>query len=132
MQHVEWARTVTEERNLAAIRRMWELWNSGDDRAWIDELVAPELVNHAAPPGSPPGRDSFEWLYRAYQAAFTDVSAEPEQLLADGDKVAGRVRHRGRHVAEYFGIPATGLHVDYTSTNIWRLVDGRVVELWGD
>jgi predicted ester cyclase len=128
MHQVEQVRRLTEERNLAVVGRMSASWNRGD-RAAIDEFIAPDVVNHALPPGAPPGRDSFVWLYEVCRAAFVDVSEELQELLADGDKVVGHVRHRGRHVGEYFGIPATGRQVEYTSTWIWRLVDGRVVEL---
>jgi len=130
-QHVDAVYTAAEERNLAAVSRMYQCWNSGD-QGFIDEFISPNVVNHALPPGSPPGRDSFVWLYEVYRTAFADTSDEPEELLADGDKVIGRVRHRGRHVGEFFGVLATGRHVEYNSTYIWRLVDGRVVELWGD
>jgi predicted ester cyclase len=117
MQQVEQVHTPTEERNLAVVRRMYACWNSGDP-GFVDEFISPDVVNHALPPGSPPGRDSFVWLYEVYRAAFADTSDELQELLADGDTVIGRVRHRGRHVGEFFGVPATGRQVECTDLHL--------------
>ena len=65
-QHVDAVYTAAEERNLAAVSRMYQCWNSGD-QGFIDEFISPNVVNHALPPGSPPGRDSFVWLYEVYR-----------------------------------------------------------------
>ncbi len=67
----------------------------------------------------------------AWRTAFSDFSTTIEQLLADGDWVAFRLRHRGTHRGEFLGVPPTGRQVEFTSLVFNRVKNGVVVENWG-
>ena len=43
-----------EESNKAIMRRFWEVWEEGNVDL-LDELLAPEYINHDAGPDDPPG-----------------------------------------------------------------------------
>jgi ketosteroid isomerase-like protein len=45
---------TTTEENKALFRRTYEELLNGGDLSVADELVAPEFVNHEAPPGTRP------------------------------------------------------------------------------
>jgi predicted ester cyclase len=55
---------------------------------------------------------------------------EIEDILAEGDKVAGRIRFRATNTGSFQGMPPTGKAVDVTGAGIFRVVDGRVTDNW--
>jgi predicted ester cyclase len=67
----------------------------------------------------------------AWRTAFPDFSTTIEQLLADGDWVAFRLKHRGTHRGEFLGVVPTGHQVEFTSLVFNRVKDRVVVENWG-
>jgi predicted ester cyclase len=67
----------------------------------------------------------------AWRTAFPDFSTSIEQLVAEGDWVAFRLKHSGTHAGEFLGVAATGRHVEFTSMVFNRVENGVVVENWG-
>lgn len=67
----------------------------------------------------------------AWRTAFPDFSTSIEQLVAEGDWVAFRLKHIGTHKGEFLGVAPTGRRVEFTSVVFNRVVDGVVVENWG-
>jgi predicted ester cyclase len=51
-------------------------------------------------------------------------------LLAGSDLVAARWTTTGTHSGAWAGIAPTGTRVTFSGVNIFRLEDGKVVELW--
>jgi predicted ester cyclase len=67
-----------------------------------------------------------------FQTAFPNMRWEPEDVLADGDKVAARVRVTGTNEGELMGMPASGRSVSVQVIDIIRFGDdGLVHEHWG-
>jgi steroid delta-isomerase-like uncharacterized protein len=107
-----------------------EAWNQGN-LAVLDELVAPDYVNHDPfVPGLPPGPEGLKPIFAGLRAAFADLHYTIDDQLADGDKVATRWTMRGTHTGELMGIPATGKAVTVSGIQIERIVDGKIVEHW--
>jgi predicted ester cyclase len=93
-----------------------------------DELHAPDYVGHIV--GGPVrGREALKQLFAAYFAAF-DIHATSDFLVAEGDMVVSRDTYRIKHTGEFQGLPATGKELMVTSTDIYRIVDGKIVEQW--
>jgi steroid delta-isomerase-like uncharacterized protein len=61
---------------------------------------------------------------------FPDYKVTIEDLIAEGDKVVGRYTISGTQKAEFMGIPATGKKINFNGISIYRLVDGKVMEMW--
>ena len=81
----------TTEENKAQFRRAYEeVLNQGDVSA-VDELITPDFFNHAAPPGTNRGPESTRWLATMLRTAFPDLRFTIEELVAEGDIVAGRL-----------------------------------------
>ncbi len=117
------------EANIATFRRaIDEGWNNGNLAA-IDELFAPDFVEHQA--GIAPGRDGVKGSIRALRTAFPDLRLEVEDVIADGDRVWLRLRATGTHEGPFMGLPGSGRLIDITVIDIARVVDGRLVEHWG-
>ena len=53
-----------------------------------------------------------------------------EDVIAEGDRVAVRWRHRGTQVEPFLGLPATGKPFEIAGIDIYRGEDGRLAEHW--
>ncbi len=95
-------------------------------------LMAPDFVNHAAPPGRPNGPESmwatFETMLRP---AISGLAVTIHDQIAEGDKVTTRKTISGRHTGELLGVAATGKDIAIEVIDIVRVEDGRYREHWG-
>jgi len=119
------------EANKAVVRRVIdEMWNRGDERA-IDELIAPDMVEHGAFGAGVGGRDDARATVARFRAAFPDLILEAADLVAEGDSVVLHWIGRGTHEGEFMGLPPSGARVEARGLDLYRVADGRVVEHWG-
>src|ERR671913_253980 len=122
---------VSAEENKVLFRRTYEeLLNQGIlDVA--DELIAPDFINHEAPPGMDRGPESMRGLANMLRTAFPDLHFEIEELVAEGDTVAGRLTMSGTHEGPLMGTLPTGRSVRQDHMHFVRFRDGKAVEHWG-
>jgi predicted ester cyclase len=117
--------------NKARFRRTYEeLLNQGILEV-ADELIAPDFINHEAPPGMDRGPESMRALANMLRTAFPDLHFEIEELVAEGDTVAGRLTMSGTHEGPLMGMPPTGRSVRQEHMHFVRFRDGKGVEHWG-
>ena len=62
--------------------------------------------------------------------AFPDYHSTIEDMVAEGDKVAGRFTWQGTHQREYFNTAPTGKKVTGTMYGIYRFEEGKRAEAW--
>jgi len=132
---------MSAEDNKALIRRYFEAIDaeckSGNaDADMLDEFLAPDMVTHNPPPdwvkrGLPPTREAGKQIFKLFAAAAPGYHVI-EDLIADGDKVVGRITAYGTHEGELLGIPRTGKQIRMTGIVIWRIADGKIVEHWAE
>lgn len=121
---------MTPEENKAIVQRYLETaWNKRDVTI-VDELVAPDFVQHAAnvPPGSEGVKKFFQMLY----GGIPDARFTLENIIAEGDQVATRFTLRGTHQGSFLGIPPTGKPVMVTGMALLGLRDGKISENWNE
>ena len=122
---------MSAEENKALFRRAYEeLWNRGNLSA-ADELIAPDFINHAASADSNRGPESMRASVAWARNAFPDLHFEIEELVAEGDIVAGRLTVSGTHDGSLMGEPPTGRSVRNDHMHFVRFRDGKAVEHWG-
>jgi steroid delta-isomerase-like uncharacterized protein len=118
------------EKNKGLARRYQEeVWGKGD-LALIDELLAPDFIDHSLPSGMDPG---FAGAKRAVQGAldaFPDGQWTVEDLIAEGDKVVIRWKLQATHEHEFRGIAPVGKPVTVAGITILRIADGKIAERW--
>jgi predicted ester cyclase len=119
------------EANKAIVRQFLEEGINQANEAVFLALLAPDVIDHYAPPGLPPGREGWNRNRKQFRSAFPDARWEEQDMIAEGDVVVGRYVMRGTHQGEFFGIPATGKEVVHANIHILRLTDGVIVEHWG-
>jgi len=124
---------MSAEENKAIVRRQEEkLFTQGNLDA-ADEIYAPNYVGH-----DPTNPEDMRGLVAAKQAAadyreaFPDLQVTIEDLIAEGDKVAARVRFRGTHQGELEGLAPTGRRVESTGIVISRIEAGKIAEDWAN
>jgi steroid delta-isomerase-like uncharacterized protein len=121
---------VPAEDNKALVWRFVDEVQSRGNIDLIDEICAPEFVNHSAPPGIPADREGVKAVTAMFRGAFPDSYFTVEDMMAEGDKVATRKTFHGTQEGEFMGIPPSGRSVSMGLIDIVRISDGRVVEHW--
>lgn len=125
------------EGNKALVRRAYEVGLNQRDLSVVDEVFSPEYVSYF--PGLPPtkGLDDFKEVLNVFLTAFPDdLVFTIEDQLAEGNKVATRWSARGTHTGVWYGIPPTlhipptGNVVTFAATDIYRIIDGKILEEW--
>ncbi len=118
-----------EEMKTRARRIADELFSQGD-LAVADEILATDLIHHT-PETHVEGSEGAKQFVLALRRAFPDLSATVEDQIAEGDKVAQRIRWSGTHEGEFFGVPPTGKRVTAELMEIHRIgPDGKITEHW--
>jgi steroid delta-isomerase-like uncharacterized protein len=119
----------TEENKKVVRRWIEEAWDK-KNLDIIDELHASDYAGHiVGTPGPVRGRDALKQLFASYLAAF-DMHRTNEFLVAEGDKVVAYDTYRVKHIGELASIPPTGKELTVTGIDIYRIVDGKIVEQW--
>jgi steroid delta-isomerase-like uncharacterized protein len=122
---------MSVERNKEIARTTVEEAFLGGNLDVIDQYVADNFVDHAAPPGLPPGREGVKQLFTMLRAAFPDLQATIDDVIAEGDKVVHRSTASGTHRGEFMGIPPTNKRATWGEIHILRFENGRIAEHWG-
>jgi steroid delta-isomerase-like uncharacterized protein len=119
--------------NKAAFKRFHDAFANGGDAQFIskmiDEIVEPDVKNHT--PVEAIGAVVLKELFARIHRVFPDLHVTVEDMIEEGDKVAGRNTLTGTHQGEYLGVPPTGRTVTYDEIIIFRFVNGRIAETWG-
>lgn len=125
---------MSTEENKAIARRAYEKLFSEGQYALADELYASTHVNYfpGNPPGLPAGVEGLKQLIGLYRSAFPDLHFTIEDQIAEGDKVVTRTTTTGTNTQPLMGMPATGKSAVVTGIQIDRIVDGKIVETWGN
>jgi predicted ester cyclase len=118
------------ETNKSVLRRLFDEVINGRNYAVIDELFAPDYVNHGPFPPAAPDLPSLKKFFAATPRAFPDLQTELQEVIAEGDLVAYRAIVRGTHRGEFAGMKPTGRQLSITEINISRFRDGKMVEHW--
>jgi Predicted ester cyclase len=121
---------MTTEANKASARRMVDEVVNRGNLALIDELMAPDFVDHALPPGVPPNREGVKTFFAMLRGAFPDLHATVDDVIAEGDKVVQRTTAHGTMKGEFAGMPPSGKSATWQQIHILRFADGKEVEHW--
>jgi steroid delta-isomerase-like uncharacterized protein len=123
------------EANKAVIRRQTEeIWNQGD-LSVVDEIYATDYVRHDPEGSGISNSEGLKQLITTYRTAFPDIHFTLDDLVAEGDLVAGRWTSTGTQTGDLMldpMIPATGIQGTSTGISIYRVVNGKIVEEWAE
>lgn len=120
------------EQNKAVVLRFnKEIIEQGNMNSF-KELVDDDVINHAAPAGTPSGPESMShFIIGVLRKGFPDIKVEIFDQIAEGDKVTTRKALHARHTGEFMGVPPSNKKVIINVIDIIRLRDGKYIEHWG-
>jgi predicted ester cyclase len=112
------------------VEELFRRQKAGDDTV-LDDLVAPEMVNHAA---GLQGRDGLRAILRTIEVDLGPTDLEQHHLIGEGDLVVQHVTLHGTHRAFTMpllaDVPVSGRPGAWTFIHIWRVADGMLAEHW--
>ena len=121
---------MSAEESKAIVRRFWGVWEEGNIDL-VDELLAPDYINHTpASSDQPTGPEGVKGVVAMFRSAIPDLRVVVEDMIAEGDKVAVRYTLEGTHEGELFGVPPTGQRLSIKSISVERVSDGKIIEHW--
>ncbi|MGA2093892.1 MAG: ester cyclase [Sedimentisphaerales bacterium] len=125
---------MTVEENKILVRRYYD--EAPNNPEICDEIYAPTFYFHTLQHASVTGqvikstpkseKESYEWLKGVWSS---DWHLLVEEMIAEGDRVMVRWTFHGTHLGEYYGLPPTHKQVSYSGINIFRIADGKIVEI---
>jgi predicted ester cyclase len=123
---------MSVEQNKAISRRIpVEVFEQGRLDV-IDEICAPNIIEHMTPPpGIPQGRDGIKAIATALRKGFPDIKYKIDHQIGEGDIVASYVTVSGTHKGEIFGTAATGKYATWAEAHFVKVVNGKLTEHWG-
>lgn len=95
-----------------------------------DEVFAANFVNHDPAWPKVTDLESFKEWAAGWLSAAPDMEIIVDDIVAEGDRVAGRWICRWTDVAGMAGNPPTGKQIVVTGMDICRFADGTIVERW--
>jgi predicted ester cyclase len=103
------------ETNKATIRRYLDALRADKSPATLDLYIAEEnLKQHIA----------------FADSAFPGYVIEPEDLIAEGDRVFLRGAVRGVHKGDFMGLAPTGREINVQLFIVYRLEGDKIVDHW--
>ena len=122
---------MTKEANLAATERWGAEVASAGRYEVLDEILAPNFVDHDPAPDQAPGIEGLKGFFKTMREAFPDLKAEPVEIAATEDHVAMRYTISGTHRGNFQGVGPTGKSFKVAALQLARFENGRCVERWG-
>ncbi len=94
--------------------------------------MAPNFVDERNTPFELRASEGYKQFVRVLFKGFPDWHETIEDIMAEGDKVCVLLTATATHTGEwnFFGVPLapTGKKITYIAVNIWRVIDGKIVE----
>jgi predicted ester cyclase len=123
---------ITTEQNKKAVVRFNKEFIEQGRMEVFEELVAENVYNHSAPPGSSTGPDGMLlFLNHILRAGFPDLRIDILDQVAERDLVTTRKAIHATHTGPMMGVPPSGKKVVIHVIDIIRLENGKYVEHWG-
>jgi steroid delta-isomerase-like uncharacterized protein len=117
---------MTREEIMAFFTRREDAWRAHDAVALAADHAKDAIV--ISPTGGVlEGRDHIERIYRVWFTAFPDLARTVTDVLIDGDRAVVVTNVTGTHDGDFFGLPASGRHVEFLSAFVYTLRDGAIV-----
>jgi len=113
------------------VRRLADTFNDPQTRELsYFEFYDDSLIIHGFPPNLPTNKEGFkEFIYSLWRAS-PDIRIIFEDIIIEGNKVAGRYYLTGTHKGEFLDIQATDKQFKVNGMTIFSFRDEKVTERW--
>ena len=124
---------MSADRNNAVVRRFFEeAWNQSNLSA-VDETYSADNVHHFGSSPGPLGPDQSHAMIIAWRTEIPDYRCHIEEMVAEGDMVATRLRFTGTHTSASLQLASREVRpqnktFEEAQMVMTRLKDGKIVE----
>ncbi len=122
--------TAQNQAHLDLYDRFLTALNTGDT-VTVAEVIAPDFTDHH-PGFQIDGIDAYQEALAGARAALELHGELLEAFTAGEDRIVTRVALDGVHNGAFLGLEPTGRKVEWTTTEIWRVADGKLAERWAE
>ncbi len=121
-----------QQNKAALLRFQKEVFNANDwSIGTLEKHLSPEIIDHNAYPGDPPGLHGVQSRFSAWQAAFSDPDEENVALAGEGELLAVLYDLHAFHSGTFMGVPASHRPVVIPGIEFVRFERGLIAEHWG-
>ncbi|MDT8912781.1 ester cyclase [Amycolatopsis sp. PS_44_ISF1] len=117
-----------QEINEIAVRRFYQALTTGE-LTLADEALAADWESFP-PLRTGTGPDGWKGTITHLRGAFSELTAEIQDVVVSGDRVAVRSVTRARHTGELLDVAGTGGEVEFRAADFHRLAGGRITQTW--
>src|SRR5215210_3776106 len=122
--------SMSAERNKALVRRFLEAHANGDLDT-VDEMLAPDFVDHNLIPGQQPAREGYLRALTEYHAAYSHTRYVIQKQLAEGEEVVTTFAVSSTHDrGAWMGLVPTGKQFEALLILVHRVVGGKIADEW--
>ena len=118
---------MAPEDNKVTVRRLYDEVINQNHLAVLEDLYSDHYVSHDLP--SDPA--ALKGFISGFHATFPDGQITIEEMIVEGDTIATRLTFRGTQTGQFQDIPPTGKVVTVPAQDMYRLIEGKIVEHWG-
>jgi predicted SnoaL-like aldol condensation-catalyzing enzyme len=111
------------EQNKQLVQRLSKEVFNQRKTAVIDDIYAPDMVDHSAFPDQAPGAAGVKTAINGFFEIFSDFEVTVEDMVAQEDRLVTRETWRGTHRPSNKSALGTVIH-------IFRVRDGRITDEW--
>ena len=120
---------MSEELKAIAGRMPSEVFNQGKLDV-IDEVLAPDFVDHGLLPGMSNDREGVKAFAAAVREAFPDLVNTVVHVMAEGDLVCQHISTTATMRGDFAGMPASGKQATWEAIHLMRFRGKQAVEHW--
>jgi steroid delta-isomerase-like uncharacterized protein len=123
--------TTTVAENKVLMHRYFEEILSQGNEATIEEIIHPNFAFRIPTLPEPVrGLEGLKGFVKGLRTAFPDIQFTVHKEMGEGDKVAGRWTIDATHLGPFLGAPPSGNHVHDQGVDIFRIADGKIIDIW--
>ena len=121
---------MSVEQNKTLVRRAFDELINQEKKSIIEEVFSQDVVIHDPFMGTASGIDAFKELLGMFDAAFPGHRVTVENITAEGDYVSVLHTHTATHTGQFMQLPPTGKTIVVNGIELYRVVNGKIVEFW--
>jgi steroid delta-isomerase-like uncharacterized protein len=117
-----------ENKNKELIKTMSSnFWNKCDINAF-EEFFSEDLMVYLE--SEDKNSNEYKAMCQGVMVGFPDMYVSIDNLIAEADLVTKVWTTNSTHKGEFMGIPPTGNKVSVKGMEVFRIKDGKIVEMW--
>jgi steroid delta-isomerase-like uncharacterized protein len=119
---------MSTKKNVELVKHFYEEAINKRDSTACERRLSEDFVHN----GEFRGQAGQQKAVDAFLEAFPDLKHRTHMTVAEDDKVAAHQRWSGTHHGLFLGFEPTGKKVEFTSTAVLQIHDGRIAQAWDE